>query len=203
MLNSEFMNIKPPKNMDMMFQKSKTIDYVREDPDLFRIFPADKLGSNQYSYWNIESIGGYRPIKLRNYQDLMDAKGFNKPQIMDMLNVKYVLTSKKINNPDFVSIKGVPGLYENKNVLPKAWIVGNVKAVNSQRESLIETLLSGFDPSKTAIIYNYSGDRSIKDVVKVANDGPIQLAPLNETPTAKSGSLFYSGSDEFFLGFNN
>ena len=185
-LNSEFMDIKPPKNMDMMFQKSKAIEYVKEDPDHFRIFPADKLGSNQYSYWNIESIGGYRPIKLRNYQDLMDAKGFNKPQIMDMLNVKYVLTSRKINNPDFVSIKGVPGLYENKNVLPKAWIVGDVKAVNSQRESLMETLLSGFDPSKTAILYNYSGDRSTKDVsgqvsVRSRTENKIELISISDT----------------------
>ena len=109
--------------MDMMFQKSKAIDYVKEDPDHFRIFPADKLGSNQYSYWNIESIGGYRPIKLRHYQDLMDAKGFNKPQIMDMLNVKYVLTNRKINNPDFFGVGGAPGLYENKNVLPKACLL--------------------------------------------------------------------------------
>ena len=186
MLNSEFMDIKPPKNMDMMFQRSKAIEYVKEDPDHFRIFPADKLGSNQYSYWNIESIGGYRPIKLRNYQDLMDAKGFNKPQIMDMLNVKYVLTSRKINNPDFVSIKGVPGLYENKNVLPKAWIVGDVKAVNSQRESLMETLLSGFDPSKTAILYNYSGDRSMKDVsgqvsVRSRTENKIELISISDT----------------------
>ena len=186
MLNSEFMDIKPPKNMDMMFRRSKAIDYVKEDPDHFRIFPADKLGSNQYSYWNIESIGGYRPIKLRNYQDLMDAKGFNKPQIMDMLNVKYVLTSRKINNPDFVSIKGVPGLYENKNVLPKAWIVGDVKAVNSQRESLMETLLSGFDPSKTAILYNYSGDRSTKDVsgqvsVRSRTENKIELISISDT----------------------
>ena len=186
MLNSEFMDIKPPKNMDMMFQKSKAIEYVKEDPDHFRIFPADKLGSNQYSYWNIESIGGYRPIKLRNYQDLMDAKGFNKPQIMDMLNVKYVLTSRKINNPDFVSIKGVPGLYENKNVLPKAWIVGDVKAVNSQRESLMETLLSGFDPSKTAILYNYSGDRSMKDVsgqvsVRSRTENKIELISISDS----------------------
>ena len=186
MLNSEFMDIKPPKNMDMMFQKSKAIEYVKEDLDHFRIFPADKLGSNQYSYWNIESIGGYRPIKLRNYQDLMDAKGFNKPQIMDMLNVKYVLTSRKINNPDFVSIKGVPGLYENKNVLPKAWIVGDVKAVNSQRESLMETLLSGFDPSKTAILYNYSGDRSMKDVsgqvsVRSRTENKIELISISDT----------------------
>ena len=186
MLNSEFMDIKPPKNMDMMFQRSKAIEYVKEDPDHFRIFPADKLGSNQYSYWNIESIGGYRPIKLRNYQDLMDAKGFNKPQIMDMLNVKYVLTSRKINNPDFVSIKGVPGLYENKNVLPKAWIVGDIKAVDSQRESLMETLLSGFDPSKTAIIYNYSGDRSTKDVngqvsVRSRTENKIELISISDT----------------------
>ena len=186
MLNSEFMDIKPPKNMDMMFQRSKAIEYLKEDPDHFRIFPADKLGSNQYSYWNIESIGGYRPIKLRNYQDLMDAKGFNKPQIMDMLNVKYVLTSRKINNPDFVSIKGVPGLYENKNVLPKAWIVGDVKAVNSQRESLMETLLSGFDPSKTAILYNYSGDRSMKDVsgqvsVRSRTENKIELISISDT----------------------
>ena len=185
-LNSEFMDIKPPKNMDMMFQKSKAIEYVKEDPDHFRIFPADKLGSNRYSYWNIESIGGYRPIKLRNYQDLMDAKGFNKPQIMDMLNVKYVLTSRKINNPDFVSIKGVPGLYENKNVLPKAWIVGDVKAVNSQRESLMETLLSGFDPSKTAILYNYSGNRSTKDVsgqvsVRSRTENKIELISISDT----------------------
>ena len=186
MLNSEFMDIKPPKNMDMMFQKSKAIEYVKEDLDHFRIFPADKLGSNQYSYWNIESIGGYRPIKLRNYQDLMDAKGFNTPQIMDMLNVKYVLTSRKINNPDFVSIKGVPGLYENRNVLPKAWIVGDVKAVDSQRESLMETLLSGFDPSKTAIIYNYSGDRSKKDVngqvsVRSRTENKIELISISDT----------------------
>ncbi len=42
-----------------------------------------------------------------------------------------------------------------------------------------------------------------KDVVKIEDDGVVQLAPLDETPTAKSGSLFYSGSDEFFLGFKN
>ena len=38
----------------------------------------------------------------------MDAKGFNRPQVMDMLNVKYVLTNKKINNPDYGRISHVP-----------------------------------------------------------------------------------------------
>ena len=33
--------------------------------------------------------------------------------------------------------------------------------------------------------------------------GTAQFAPQNSTPSAVSGGMFYSGSDEFFLGFNN
>ena len=189
MLNSEFMNIKPPKNMDMMFQKNAIIEYIEKDLDYFRVYPADRLGSNHYSYWNIESVGGYRPIKLRHYQDLMDAKGFNRPQVMDMLNVKYVLTNKKINNPDFLRIKDTPGLYENKNVLPRAWIVGNIKSVDSQRESLMEVLLGGFDPSRSAIVLNYNGTNHPKDI-----DGQVSVVSKTENKielisTSKTGGL--------------
>ena len=95
--------------------------------DYFRVFPADEIRSNKYSYWNIESIGGYRPIKLRNYEDLMNAKGFSRPHVLNMLNVKYVITGKKINNTDFEKVEGVSNLYENKKVLPKAWFVDKVK----------------------------------------------------------------------------
>ena len=157
-INVEFLHLKPSKNMDLLFREDPVVNYLKTDKDHFRIFPADELNSNKYSYWNLESIGGYRPIKLRIYQDLMDAKGFNRPHILDMLNVKYVLTRKKINNPNFMALKDVPGVFQNINVLPKAWIVGNVKSVETQRESLMETLLNGFDPSNTAIIYKYQGE---------------------------------------------
>ena len=157
-INSEFMNLKPKKNMDRLFKSDLIINKIRKDTEHFRIFPADELGSNKYSYWNLESIGGYRPIKLRNYDDLMKARGFSKPQVLNMLNVKYVITKKKINNPNFIKLEGVNGLYENNNVLPKAWLVGKIKNVKSQRESLMETLLKGFDPSKMAIVFNYEGE---------------------------------------------
>ena len=157
-INVEFLHLKPSKNMDLLFREDPVVNYLKTDKDHFRIFPADELNSNKYSYWNLESIGGYRPIKLRIYQDLMDAKGFNRPHILDMLNVKYVLTRKKINNPNFMALKDVPGVFQNINVLPKAWIVGNVKSVETQRESLMETLLNGFDPSNTAIIFKYQGE---------------------------------------------
>ena len=113
--------------MDKLFKSDLVIRKIQEDMDYFRVFPADEIRSNKYSYWNIESIGGYRPIKLRNYEDLMSAKGFSRPHVLNMLNVKYVITGKKINNTDFEKVEGVSNLYENKKVLPKAWFVDKVK----------------------------------------------------------------------------
>jgi len=185
-VNSEFMNIKPPFKMDRNFRNNTLVDYIIKDKGHFRIFPADEMGSNRYSYWNIESIGGYRPIKLRNYQDLMDARGFSRPKVLDMLNVKYVVTNKRINNPNYKKIKEVNGLYENKNVLPKSWIVGQIKDVNSQRESLMETLLSGFDPRNKAIVYGYRGSDMPEDVkgvvtIKTRNENRIELLSTSDT----------------------
>ena len=185
-VNSEFMNIKPPFKMDRNFRNNTLVDYIIKDKGHFRIFPADEMGSNRYSYWNIESIGGYRPIKLRNYQDLMDARGFSRPKVLDMLNVKYVVTNKRINNPNYKKIKEVNGLYENKNVLPKSWIVGQIKDVNSQRESLMETLLSGFDPRNKAIVYGYRGSDMPEDVkgvvtIKTRSENRIELLSTSDT----------------------
>ena len=161
--------------MGRLFNSNKIIDKIKEDDSYFRVFPADELRSNKYSYWNIESIGGYRPIKLRNYEDLMNARGFSKPQILNMLNVKYVITKKKINNPNFIKVNDLDGLYENINVLPKAWLVGKVKNVTSQRESLMETLLTSFNPSKEAIVVDYKDEN-----IPIAVSGNIQIITKKE-----------------------
>ena len=188
-INQEFMNLKPKEDMDNLFKSNPIINRIKKDNDHFRVFPADEIRSNKYSYWNIESIGGYRPIKLRSYEDLMSARGFSKPQILNMLNVKYVITRKKINNSNFVKLDSINGLYKNSNVLPKAWIVSDVKNVKSQRESLMETLLTGFDPSKMAVVINYDGEN-----LPNYTDGDIEVKLKNENKiilesNSKTGGL--------------
>jgi len=185
-LNNEFINVKPKKNMDRMFKKNSIIDHLISDKSNFRVFPADEITSNKYSYWNIESIGGYRPIKLRAYQDLMDAGGFNRSHILDMLNVKYVLTRKKINNPNFISVGDLKGIYENKNVLPKAWIIGDLKIVESQKESLMETLMTGFNPYSSAVVLKYEGDdmplnANGQAIIKLKQENKIEINCQSET----------------------
>ena len=185
-LNSEFIDVKPKKNMDRLFKKTDIINYLVTENTHFRVYPADELTSNKYSYWNIESIGGYRPIKLRSYQDLMDAGGFNRPHILDMLNVKYILTRKKIKNPNFIPVNDLKGIYENKKVLPKAWIVGTIKNVDSQRESLMETLMRGLNPSHTAVVVDYNGSDIPENVVgkatvKTKEENKIEIDCQSET----------------------
>ena len=185
-LNNEFINVKPKKNMDRMFKKNSIIDHLISDKSNFRVFPADEITSNKYSYWNVESIGGYRPIKLRAYQDLMDAGGFNRSHILDMLNVKYVLTRKKINNPNFIPVGDMKGIYENKKVLPKAWIIGDLKIVESQKESLMETLMTGFNPYSSAVVLKYEGDDMPSNVngqaiIKLKEENKIEINCQSET----------------------
>jgi len=185
-LNNEFINVKPKKNMDRMFKKNSIIDHLISDKSNFRVFPADEITSNKYSYWNVESIGGYRPIKLRAYQDLMDAGGFNRSHILDMLNVKYVLTRKKINNPNFIPVEEIQGIYENKKVLPKAWIIGDLKIVESQKESLMETLMTGFNPYSSAVVLKYEGDdmpanANGQAIIKLKEENTIEINCQSET----------------------
>ena len=41
-----------------------------------------------------------------------------------------------------------------------------------------------------------------QEKVKINPEGTLQLVPQDPAPTAVSGGFFYSGSDEFYLGFN-
>jgi Predicted membrane protein len=87
----------------------------------------------------------------------MDAKGRSKPKILEMLNVKYVTTNRKTENPNFLKLENAPGAYEKKNAPPKAWLVGSINPAKTQTESLMEVLLTKLDPANNAIVLNYTG----------------------------------------------
>ena len=156
-INNEFLSLKPSKSMADQFQNTPEILFMKKDSNQFRIFPADDIGSNRYGYWNIESIGGYRAVKLRNYQDLMDAGGFRRPQVLNMLNVKYLITRKRVRNTSFKQLSKIKNLYENLDVLPRAWFVGSLQSVNDQKSSLSKVMDISFRPKDTAVIINYDG----------------------------------------------
>ena len=95
-------------------------------------------------------------MKLRHYQDLMDVGGFRRPVILNMLNVKYIITNKKIENKSFKKIDGNNNLYENLDVL----LALDCWEFKLSRKSKIITLINnghGFRPNETATVLNYDG----------------------------------------------
>ena len=156
-LDQEFLSLSKKKVFDKQFSKDAKIKYMLKDRSHFRIFPADDIGSNTYGYWGLQSIGGYRAVKLRNYQDLMDIGGLRRPRVLNMLNVKYLITNKAVKNNAYKKVDGVSGIYKNLDVLPKAWFVGNVEAVSDQKESLNRLMDLSFRPKTKAILIDYDG----------------------------------------------
>ena len=144
-VNHEFLNMSKTTQVEGEFEKarrSRVITRLLQDKDHYRILSVDNASSNFYGYFGISSVRGYRPVKIRNYQDLLDAGGLNRSHIRNMLNVKYFV--------------GRQGMQEITTVLPKAWFISEVILVNDQKTSFEKTL-EPFDPAKKAIIINYEG----------------------------------------------
>ena len=169
-VNNEFLSLKSSKSMNYQFSQTQDIKFMKNDSSQFRIFPADEINSNKFGYWNIESIGGYRAVKLRNYQDLMDIGGFRRPEVLNMLNVKYLLTRKRVKSSSFKQVSGITNLYENLDFLPRAWFVGNLKNVDDQESSLAKVMDISFRPKDTAVIINYDGPK-----LSGVSDGKINI----------------------------
>ena len=187
-VNNEFLFLKKPEKINLYFRETPLINYLKNDNSHFRIFPVDELNSNKYGYWGIQSIGGYRAVKLRHFQDLMDAGGFRRPQILNMLNVKYVLTEKKINSPLFSPVINYNGLYKNRAVLPRTWFVNNIDNVTDQKTSLQSVLSQSFDPEKAAVITNYSGPE-----IPESSTGTAKIETLSENEIVITASTSAGG----------
>lgn len=114
------------REVEMPFQETPTDTEILKDPGIFRVFDIQGLMQARTSYFH-KAIGGYSAVKPQRMQQLFDYQiAKNNLEILNMLNVKYVIQTDKegkeypIINPD-----------ANGN----AWFVNQVELVqNSDAE---------------------------------------------------------------------
>ncbi len=164
------------KQMETTFQKTKADELILEDksPD-YRVLNLARNTFNDAttSYWH-KSLGGYHGAKLKRYKELIDfhidkdmAKlmqglrsagvtdssvraAFNKTQILNMLNTKYVIIQE--DAPPLV----------NKATNGNAWFVREALMVNTADEEILK--LGQINTKETAIINNkFKGDMGTID----------------------------------------
>lgn len=126
--------------------------------------PGEKtFSANVGMYYGWHDVRGYDSIIPRQYVQLMNqiapqanellynqiAPLYSQPggdvyavldnPLLDLLNVKYILTEHHIPNPSWVEIyrDDAIGVYENSEVFPRAWIVPEAEIVQVDRQPLL------------------------------------------------------------------
>ena len=111
-----------PVQIAAPFQETAADAQILQDTTHYRVFELNgNMSSARASYFH-HSIGGYHAAKPRRMQQLFDYQiAKNNLEILNMLNVKYVIQTDKEG-------KEIPTINPDAN--GNAWFVSNVKLVN-------------------------------------------------------------------------
>lgn len=167
-LNKKILRPQSRAGIHYEFQETETIRFLKSDTTNFRIFSLlehAQSGSPVWTYFGLQSIGGYSPAKMRIYQDVIEFalyKG-SDPQfpinmnVVNMLNVKYLISNGQLPQGKgfFLTKLDEPNktlVYENKRMLPRAFFVKNLMTVTDKPQIFNVLNSESFDPRVTAII---------------------------------------------------
>ncbi len=131
------------RQMNEPFQASQLDQMIQQDDSIFRVFdPQEGINGARTSYFH-KSIGGYHAAKPRALQDLFEYHLYqNNLQVLNMLNVKYVIQQDEEGN-SFPAV--------NPDANGNAWFVEQLLPVSSANEEILK--LKDFN-SKTQAVVN-------------------------------------------------
>ena len=169
----------PFTNKNYLFPSTSVISFLQKQnsKEPFRIMATDSkiLPPNFSAMYKIQTLDGYDPLYLSRFGELMAAAGrevpdinppfgFNriitpqnyKSRIIALANVKYVLSLEEIRDANLNQVFSdkTVRVYENKQVLPRAFFAATGIIVNSKQESINAMFDVGYQLNYRAVVEN-------------------------------------------------
>ncbi len=168
----------PFTKSEYLYPNEKILTYLQNQSDKnFRIMSdnSEILPPNFSSVYHLQSVEGYDPLYLLRYGELISAMergrpdisvpfGFNRlvtphnysSPIFPLLGVKYLLSFSDIQDPNFklIMTDKKTNLYENKNVLPRAFFISRIIPVSTKGDAIKAIYDTNFDPRSNAVVEN-------------------------------------------------
>ncbi|MCL1666517.1 YfhO family protein [Elizabethkingia ursingii] len=174
---------------------------AKADKSHYRVFNTllGPFNETNTSYF-VSSVGGYSAAKLRRYDDLINKyfNGGGDPNILNMLNTKYVLVADKT------------GIQPKENPFANgpAWFVSEVKIAGTPNEEI--DLISKVDNKKVAVIgkedekylngKTLQADPAAKIAVKTYQPNEIVYQTSSATPQlAVMSEIYYPHGWKFYI----
>ncbi len=184
-------------------------------PSIYGISDAQGYTSLMLNYYQdfLQLIEPSTPQLLRNVPSLRRVASFSS-KLLDLLNVKYILTSTEASEElarfdrlhediDLV-YEGEISIYENKDVLPRAFVVHEFKVLSDREDILAELTSEQFDP-RSYVILEEEPPRTTTAVHPSGVDSTVRI--LDYTPSkvviqvGAAGDAFLVLSDLYYEGW--
>jgi len=207
----------PFTKKEYLFPNTKVLNFLQNQKGQFRVMTTDAriFSPNFSTVYKIQSIEGYDPLYIQRYGEFIAALERGRPEIsgpfgfdriitphnidselINLLGVKYILSLSDISNKNFEKVfsEGETQVYENKNVLPRAFFVNDTVQSIDKNQSIKLLFSNKNSLDKTAIVENFKTSRWNKGVVQIKGyeENKVVLDTKNE------GDGFLVLTDSFY-----
>ncbi len=144
------------------FEQGPIAAYLAAQPGPFRIDSRTQIESlwqpDTALLYGLEDVAGVaNPLVLADFDRYWNSLGSRSTRLYDLLNVRYVVAKKDVEldwNKFALAFDGDPDLnvYENRQALPRAFIVRDIVFQPSPDAALQAITAAGFDPTVAAVI---------------------------------------------------
>lgn len=164
-----------------LYPNTSSLSFLQQNIGNYRVMTTDSqiLPPNVSVMYRLQSIEGYDPLYIDRYGAFIAAMQRNKPDIsspygfnrivvphdstspfVNLLGVKYVLSFGDLDNSQFTKVfqEGQTKIYENTQVLRRAFFVKNVVYALSKQDAIEKMFVYKKDLNNTAIVENKLSD---------------------------------------------
>lgn len=182
---SLFRIISGPGNMHLLHHPTKE---VYKD---FKNVCKERLYTNRMMEFGIYDINGYEAVTRSRVGDLNSfilcmVKSPDDINLLSAMNVKYIASPKILNLKGYKLVKESPiaNLYENKNVLPRAFLSDKALVIRDRVKIFQKFCDKGWDPLKEVILEE-----------EPAESGQMQLISENQKLKDKADIVTYKPNE--------
>ena len=181
------------QNPEQLIQTLDVDRYILEQEGDFRVLSLESIDQTRLARpsYHHESLGGYSAAKLRLYQDFLDHMLFDDPSTgqpnqnaLDLLSTRYVISPNSVQFTDLVYMGESSGLnvYENRDVLPRAWLVGQAEVIENPNDAWDRLQSLDFNPAASAVL-----PRALtQPITPVDSTSQMQVTTLEQSPRTLS-----------------
>jgi hypothetical protein len=230
----------PTRDPAALYLQTDSISFLQADQDVYRVMrgPLSRrvFPPNTLQVYGIADAQGYAPLLIEYYVEFMnliedDISGTRRvyslryptslsSKLLDLLNVKYVITiaepgeemarlEQTDDNIDLV-YEGEVKIYENKDVLPRAFVVTGYKVLQDKEAILTELTSEEFDPAGYVVLEeepevyllttHASVGESSAEILEYTPNRVMVEAEMSGAGFLVFGDLYYNGWRAFVDG---